>query len=401
MRVAIFHNRYRERGGEDAAVEAQVELLAKAGHEVSLFCVDNRAEIRGTVGALRAARGTRWNRRTRARVRAFLDAYPCDVAHVHNFFPLLSPSLHHALSEQGVPVVQTLHNYRLVCASALLRRDGRDCEDCLSRGPWNAVRHGCYRGSRLQTAVWADMVAYHRRRGTWRERVDAFTTPSEFARRKLLHADLPPERVHVVPNPVADPGPPAPASGGAVYVGRLSAEKGVDLLLEAWRELPEVPLTLVGGGPEEPRLRALAGDLSNLRWLGAVPRERALAAIAGSGFVVLPSRVYEVFPMVALEAFSCGRAVVAPDRGALSEVVEDGRSGVHFGSGSASALAAACRALLAAPERVRVLGAEARAVYEERYAPEHTRARLEAVYRAAIRRAASRDAEAASRRRAR
>ena len=164
MRIAVFHNRYRERGGEDAAVDAQVELLIKGGHEVQLHSVDNREEIRGVVGALRAGRRARWNPATRTRVAGWLADSSPDVAHVHNFFPLLSPSLHHALAERGLPVVQTLHNYRLVCANALLRRAGAPCRECIDHGPWRALRYGCYRGSRVQTAVWSEMTAYHRRR---------------------------------------------------------------------------------------------------------------------------------------------------------------------------------------------------------------------------------------------
>jgi glycosyltransferase involved in cell wall biosynthesis len=389
MRVAFFHNRYRERGGEDSAVESLCELVAKAGHEVHRFDVDNRAEIRGPLGALRAARSARWNPRTPRRALAFLDEHRCDVAHVHNFFPLLSPSLHAALARRGVAVVQTLHNYRLLCANALLLRDGRACEECVSQGPWNAIRHGCYRGSRLQTAVWADMVAYHRRRGTWRDDVDVFTTPSAFAKRKLLGAGLPEERTLVLPNPVADPGEPGAAGEGALYVGRLSAEKGVDLLIRAWGELAHAPLTIVGGGPEEASLRRAAAGMPGIRFLGALPRDRVLAEMAASAFVVVPSRAYEVFPMVALEAFASGRAVVAPTPGALAEIVEPSATGVHFASGDAGALAEACRGLLEDPARTRAMGEEARAVYEEQYAADRVLARLEKVYATALRRRAT------------
>ncbi|MGH0032598.1 MAG: glycosyltransferase family 4 protein [Myxococcota bacterium] len=389
MRVTFFHNRYRERGGEDSAVESLIDLVAKAGHEVRLYCVDNREAIRGPLGALQAAGSARWNPRVPARVNAFLDEHPCDVAHVHNFFPLLSPALHATLAKRGVAVVQTLHNYRLLCGNALLLRDGAACEECVSRGPWNAVRHGCYRGSRLQTAVWADMVSHHRRRGTWRDAVDVFTTPSPFAKRKLLAAGLPEERTLLLPNPVADPGAPALPGEGAVYVGRLSPEKGVDLLIEAWREQRGAPLTLVGGGPDEAALRARAAGVPGVRFLGAVPRDRALAAIREAAFVVVPSRAYEVFPMVALEAFASGRAVVAPSPGALAEVVEPGATGLHFASGDAAGLADACRTLLADPGRVREMGDEARAVYEEQYAPDRTLLRVEKVYRTALRRRAA------------
>jgi glycosyltransferase involved in cell wall biosynthesis len=385
MRVAFFHNRYRERGGEDAAVAAQIDLLAKAGHEVSLLDMDNAGAIRGPVSALRAALGARWNPATAARVGAFLAEHPCDVAHVHNFFPLLSPSLHHALSDHGIPVVQTLHNYRLVCANAALLRSGRPCEECVSRGPWNAVRHGCYRGSRIQTAVWADMTAHHRRLGTWRERVDVFTTPSEFARGKLLAAGLPGERVVVLPNPVMDPGPIAAPGRGAACVARLSPEKGVDLLIEAWRRLSGEPLVIVGGGPEEARLRRLAQGVAGVRFTGAVSHQDALAAIAACAYLVVPSRAYEVLPTVAIEAFAAGRPVVAGAPGALAGVIEPGRTGLLFDTGGVAQLADACRTLAAHPERARAMGCEARAEYEARYAPERTLARMAEVYARALR----------------
>lgn len=383
MRIAFFHNRYREQGGEDAAVAAQIELLSKAGHEVNLCAVGNREEIRGPMGALRAAAGARWNPRTRGLVLRFLAEHPCDVAHIHNFFPLFSPALHHTLIGEGIPVVQTLHNYRLLCANALLMRRQKPCEECVVRGPWNAVRYGCYRGSRLQTAVWADMTVHHRRRGTWHDCVDLFTTPSDFARRKLLAAGLPEDRMAVLPNPVADPGVPDSPGSGAVYVGRLSPEKGVDLLLTAWQGMDGEPLVIVGAGPEEARLRRLGENIPGVRFLGAVAPDRALAAIAASAYVVVPSRAYEVFPMVVLEAFAAGRPVVAPAPGAMAEVIEVGRTGFLFDSGGAAQLAHACRRLSLHPERTAAMGEEARAEYEACYAPERTLARMLELYRVA------------------
>lgn len=386
MRIGIFHNRYLQRGGEDVASDAEAALLAKAGHEVHRFTVDNRDAIEGSrLGPVRTALGAHWNPETPRQVDAFLDAHPVDVAHVHNFFPVLSPSLHWALARRSVPVVQTLHNYRLLCANGMLLREGRPCEECVTRGPWNALRHGCYRGSRAQTAVWARATAHHRRRGTWEDAVSLFTTPSEFARRKLLQAGLAPERVVVKPNPVADPGAPTPPGEGAVYVGRLSHEKGVDLLLEAWRAQGGAPLCIVGGGPEEARLRAQGAGIPGVRFLGEQEHARALAAIAAAAFVVVPSRWYEIFPMAALEALACGRAVVVPKDTALAEIVEAGRTGVHFAFGDAADLARACRELLLAAPFTRALGEEARASYEDLYADGPALARLEAVYEAVLR----------------
>jgi glycosyltransferase involved in cell wall biosynthesis len=390
MRVAIFHNRYLQRGGEDTASDAEAALLAKAGHEVHRFTVENRDAIQASpLAPVRVALVAHWNPETPRAVDAFLDAHPVDVAHVHNFFPVLSPSLHWALARRGMPVVQTLHNYRLLCANGMLLRDGRPCEECVTRGPWNAVRHGCYRGSRTQTAVWARVVAHHRRRGTWEEAVSLFTTPSEFARRKLVGGGLAPERVVVKPNPVGDPGPPAPPGTGAVYVGRLSREKGVDLLLEAWRSQGGAPLTIVGGGPEEPRLRAQGASIPGVRFLGAVEHGRALAAIAGAAFVVVPSRWFEVFPMAAMEALACGRAVVVPRGTALAEIVDAGRTGLHFAFGDSADLSRVCRDLLRTPDLTRALGEDARATYEDRYADGPALTRLEAVYESALRSARS------------
>jgi glycosyltransferase involved in cell wall biosynthesis len=386
MRVGIFHNRYFERGGEDVAADAEAALLGKAGHEVHRFTADNREALtRSALAPVRTAFTAHWNPETPRQVDAFLDAHPVDVAHVHNFFPVLSPSLHWALARRGVPVVQTLHNYRLLCANGLFLRDGKPCEDCVTRGPWNALRHGCYRGSRAQTAVWARATAHHRRRGTWEDAVSLFTTPSEFARGKLLQAGLDPERVVTKPNPVADPGPPTPPGEGAVYVGRLSHEKGVDLLIEAWRTQGGAPLTLVGGGPEEARLRALAEGIPGVRFLGPQDHGRALAAVAAAAFAVVPSRCYEVFPSAAVEAQACARALIVPRGTALTDFVEPGRTGLHFDFGDAADLARACRELLQAAAFTRALGEEARVNYEERYAEGPALARLEAVYARALR----------------
>jgi glycosyltransferase involved in cell wall biosynthesis len=380
MRIAVFHNRYRERGGEDAAVDAQVELLVKAGHEVRFCCVDNREEIQGITGALRAGRFARWNPATEARVAGWLDGFEADVAHVHNFFPLLSPSLHHALAERGIPVVQTLHNYRLVCANALLLREGAPCRECVDRGPWRALRYGCYRDSRVQTAVWSDLTAYHRRRGTWRDCVTRFVAPSEAARRELVAAGLSDAHTLVIPNPVADPGAPAPPGEGGVYVGRLSREKGLDLLLDAWQRLAGTPLWIVGGGPEEARLRARAAALPNVRFLGEVSRDRALAAFAGAAFAVVPSLALEVFGMTTLEAMASGRPAVVPRGSAMAELVDPGRTGLAFESGDVASLADACRALAQDPAAAAALGEEARRDYEDLFAPDVVLAALEGLY---------------------
>jgi glycosyltransferase involved in cell wall biosynthesis len=385
MRVAIFHNRYLHRGGEDSVVDVEVELLRKAGHSVRTFFVDNRDEIAGRVmGALRAGWSARWNRTAHSRVGEFLEEEPVDVGHVHNFFPLLSPAVHAALRAHGVPVVQTLHNYRLLCANGLLLRRGLPCEECVTRGPWNSVRYGCYRGSRIQTAVWAEQAALHRRRDTWGQLVDLFTVPSELARRKLLAAGLAPERLVVKPNPVADPGRPAFGGRGAVFVGRLSAEKGVASLLEAWKGVAGVPLTIIGSGPEEPSLRRRAAALPGVRFLGRVGRERVQAELRAAAFAVQPSIAYETFCLTVVEAMAAGTPTVATRGTAPGELVEHGRTGLLFDSGDVAGLAEACRRLAADSGLAESMGREARANYEERFTPEVSLQALVAVYERAL-----------------
>lgn len=390
MRIAIFHNRYVYRGGEDSVVDTEAELLRKSGHDVRLFTVDNRDAIEGSpLGAVRAGLHARWNPEIHRRVGEFASRESIEVGHVHNFFPLLSPAVHAALSERGIPVVQTLHNYRLLCANGMFLRQERACEDCVVRGPWNAVRHGCYRGSRLQTAVWADHTATHRRRRTWQDHVDCFTVPSAFAREKLLAADLPPERVVVKPNSVPDPGAPPTPGQGAVFVGRLAREKGVHLLIEAWREMSGTSLNIVGTGPEEARLRAQAAGVAGVRFLGELDGGGVISAVQAAAFTVVPSIWYENFPVSLAEAMACGRPSVAASPSALDEFVEHGRTGLRFQSGSICSLAAACAEMIRDPARTTSMGREARSDYEDRLTPEAcTKALLDVYAQAAVVRSA-------------
>jgi glycosyltransferase involved in cell wall biosynthesis len=246
------------------------------------------------------------------------------------------------------------------------------------------VRHGCYRGSRLQTAVWAHASAYHRRRGSWLELVDRFVAPSEFARRKLVAAGLPAERFVVKPNPVADPGEPHWGGHGALYVGRLSPEKGLRLLLDAWAEMDGYPLSIVGTGPEEALLRRRAEGCPGVRFTGELSRDAVRRQLARAAFVVAPSIWYENFPLAVAEALAAGKPVVASHPTALSDMVEEGRTGLRFRLGEATSLARACRRLASDPALAEAMGREARLHYEDFLAPERSLERLLAVYRGVL-----------------
>jgi glycosyltransferase involved in cell wall biosynthesis len=237
----------------------------------------------------------------------------------------------------------------------------------------------------MATAVWAEATAAQRRWGSWLSSVDRFVAPSLFAKRKLAAAGLPPERIVVKPNPVPDPGEPVPPGRGAVYVGRLSPEKGLAVLLDAWRTLPGTPsLLIAGAGPDAARLRERARGIPGVAFLGEVARDRVPQLFADAAFAVVPSLWYEVSPVTVAEAMAAGRAVVASDAGAMAELVEPGANGLLFRSGDAASLASACRRLLEDADLVAALGREARARYEEELAPQRSTERLLALYEEVI-----------------
>jgi glycosyltransferase involved in cell wall biosynthesis len=392
LRVLSVHTRYQQPGGEDAVRESEARLLEAAGIEVVRLDDDN-ARL-ADMGRVRAAATTLWSAEAHARVAAQVRRHRIDVVHVHNGFPLLSPSILHAAADAGAAVVQTLHNYRLACASAVLWRDGAVCEACLGR--WLAlpgVRHGCYRDGRAASAVVAATLALHRALGTWRRKVDAFIVLTEWQRAKMIAAGLPPDRLHVKGNALeADPGPGTGTGGFALYVGRLTREKGVPTLLRAWQgaTAPALPLTIVGDGPLEAEVRAAAAGA--VAWLGRRPAGEVMALIGEAAFLVFPSEWYEGFPRVLVEAMACGTPVLAAGLGAAAEIVPPGRAGRHFPPGDSAALAAAATSLAAELAASPALRLSSRQLYEERYRPEANLRALLAIYDEALRRAAARRA---------
>jgi glycosyltransferase involved in cell wall biosynthesis len=322
------------------------------------------------------------------------------LVHFHNTFPLLSPAAYHAARSAGAAVVQTLHNYRLLCPGANFFRDGRVCEDCLGkRFAWPAIQHACYRGSRAATAVTATMLAAHRLKRTWTEAVDAYVALTEFARGKLIAGGLPADKIAVKPNFVSpDPQAGAGRGGYALYVGRLSAEKGIDQLLSAWRRLDgAVPLKIVGDGPLANQVREAAERDPHIERLGAQPLDKVHQLLGDAAFLVCASACYEGLPKTIVEAFAKGMPVVAPRHGAMAEIVEHGRTGLHFVPGDADSLAAQALSLFRDDRARQRMRGEARAEFEAKYTAARNYSLLLDVYRGALGRrgpsAAALDAE--------
>lgn len=381
MRVLFVHNYYQQAGGEDQVVAAECAMLAGMGHGVTTYTAQN-ASI-SAMSKARVAVTTTWNRGAYREIRARVRQDRPTVVHCHNTFPLISPAAYRAVQAEGVPVVQTLHNYRLLCPNAMFLRDGRPCEDCMGKTvPWPGVVHACYRDSRAATSAVAAMLGVHRMLGTWKREVDVYIALTEFARRKFIEGGLPADRVKVKPNFVhPDPGPGEGKGRYALFVGRLAAEKGIQLLLDAWGRLrSDVPLKIVGDGPLAPAVAAAARSTPSIEWLGPRPRPDVLDLMREASFLVVPSVWYEGLPMIVTEAFAVGLPVVMSDIGGLPELVEDGRTGLVFRSGDADDLSSRIEWALGDSARLRSMRVEARAEFAAKYTAERNYELLMAIY---------------------
>ncbi len=384
-KVLLVHNYYQQRGGEDESFDAEGALLRERGHDVVVHTVHNDAVDGMSSAGLAAA--VVWNRAAYREVRALVRRERPALVHCTNTFPLLSPSVYYAARAEGLPVVQHLRNYRLACVNGLFFRDGRVCEDCLGlAAPWHGVRHGCYRGSPAASGAVAAMVGVHRAVGTWARMVDVYVTLTEFARGKLVEAGLPADRVHVKPNFLRRPPAVGDGAGGyALFVGRLSPEKGLGTLLAAWERLGgALDLVVVGDGPSAPAVAEAAARVPGVRWLGRQPLERVYELMGGARLLVFPSEWYETFGRVAMEAFAAGTPVVAAQIGAVAEVVEHGQTGLHFRPGDPADLARQVTWALEHPDAWAAMRGRSRRRFEALYSADRNYEMLSALYRRAL-----------------
>ncbi|ANN20884.1 glycosyl transferase [Amycolatopsis orientalis] len=391
MKVLVIHNRYRSEqpSGENNVVDQEVALLAEAGHDVGLF--ERRSDDISEMSLPRKAvvpLQVPWNRAVRAELaRRLADDRP-DVVHIHNTFPLLSPSVLAACADAGVPTVATVHNYTLICPPGTLYRDGQVCTDCVGRKPIPAVRHGCYRGSALATVPMAASLMLNR--GRWWSGVSRFFCISRAQREVLITAGMPAERLAVKYNYVDDPGKTRRGAGEHVlFLGRITAEKGVGLLMTAWDQLaaaggPLPPLVIAGTGPMQDEVARWAHGRDDVRYVGLQSKEECRDLIARSNAVVAPSEWLETFGLVVVEAMAAGVPTVAAAHGAFRELVEDGVTGLLHEPGNPESLAARLREIVGDAERNQQMGWAARLVYEQEFTPKVGLERLVGGYQAAI-----------------
>ncbi len=394
LRIAMAHNHYGSEApsGENVVFEAERRLLQDRGHDVVSF--ERRSdEIRrqGPRGLATGALSAPWNPFAARRLRSLLERERPDVLHVHNPFPLLSPSIFHAARGLPVATVWTLHNYRPFCAAATLMRDGVPCTECIDRrSPLPGFVHGCYRGSSLATLPIAAMIDLLERAGTLAREVDAFVVLTSFQREMVIRAGLPPDRVHVKPNFHPAPPPVVPwreREPRVLFAGRLGPEKGVRVLLDAWSLWPGAPLLeIAGDGPERMALEARARALGlgeRVRFLGQVPSAEVGRRMARARLLAVPSLCFEGFPLVVRDAFAAAVPVVASRIGALERIVEDGRTGLLFSPGDAADLHRRMADAWADPGKLEAMGLAARDSFDGRYTADRSYEALMAVYGAA------------------
>ncbi|AFY36226.1 glycosyltransferase [Calothrix sp. PCC 7507] len=381
MHILQVHNTYKIRGGEEETCAAEVKLLQDMGHKVAIYG-DHNDRI-ATINPASLALNTIWSSKNYTKVKQILQRQPYDVVHIHNFFPLISPSVYYAAKDAGVRVVQTLHNYRFLCPNGLFFRDGQVCEDCLGKFvPLSGVQHGCYREDKAATAGVAAMLILHRLLNTWKNQVDCYISMTEFGRQKFIEGGFPAEKIVVKPHFVApDPGVGSGSGGYALYVGRLSVEKGLDTLLAAWEQLGgKIPLKIIGDGQLSDRVKEAVAKMPGVEWLGRKPINEVYEMIGEAKVLILPSKWYETFGRVAIEAFAKGTPVIAANIGAIAELVDHQRTGLHFIPGDAQDLAQKMEWIISHPIQLAQMRQEARSEFENKYTAKKNYQQLIQIY---------------------
>jgi glycosyltransferase involved in cell wall biosynthesis len=381
MKILLAHNYYQHRGGEDYVFEAEAKLLESKGHQVIQYivhndCISNKNVVKNAVSTI-------WNPKTFSDIRALIKNENVQIAHFHNTFPLISPSAYYAAQAEEVPVVQTIHNYRLLCPNALFYRNQRVCESCLGMAfPLPGVLHGCYRNNKAASAAVATMLAAHRITNTWKRTVSRYIALTNFAREKLITGGIPEERIVVKPNFISpDPGYCDTPENYALFVGRLSHEKGVTTLLDAWQYLGSlIPLKIAGEGSEDSQVRRAIKNFEGIEWLGYQPKSKIFSLMKKAAFLIFPSVWYEGLPTTVLESFAVGTPVIASKLGALTSLVVPGKNGFFFEAGNSQSLFEAVKEALMNPSLLLTMRKTARLTYEENFTANKNYALLTEIY---------------------
>lgn len=382
INILMAHNYYKVPGGEDTVFHNEVKMLEKNGHKVIKYTRHNDEIKGGLFSKLRLGIETIFSFKTYKEVKKLIDENDIDVVHVHNTLPLISPSIYYAARSKKVPVLQTIHNFRLLCPGATFTRDGEICEECISKGLKQSLKYRCYRNSLFQTFIMYTMLKFHRIIGTYNK--INYITLTEFNKQKLLNLVRDESKIYVKPNFVEKRNQSERRlEDYFVYIGRLDNIKGINFLVESWKEIDNhIKLYIIGTGPEEEELKKIIAEnnLNNIILLGLMEREDAFKVIEKSRAIIVPSKWYEGFPMTIAESFSLGVPVVGSKLGNIESIVDDGNNGLLFDKNNKESLKQVISRVFYDKELNISLGKNAYQVFKYKYTDEENYKSIENIY---------------------
>lgn len=387
----MIHNYFQKWGGGDQSTEQELALLRERGEDVEFYFRHND-EIKDFSKPRLAGLffETTWSQKSYNEVSETIKRFKPDIIHCQNFFTLVTPAIFYAAARSKVPIVQSLRDFRLLCPIGFFVRNGEVCEECMTHSLWRGIKYGCYRNSSAQTASIALMLKTHRILNTWNKRVNGFVALTEFSRQKFIEGGLPAEKIVVRPNFMTnDPGVQDHERTYALFVGRMSTEKGIKTLLEAWKHIPDLPLKVVGGGDlvDWAKDYLKENNITNVELIGFVKPDEVLEYQRRAKFVIMPSLWYETFGRVILEGYAVGTPAIVSNLGAMAELVEEERTGLRFTPGDADDLARKVRYAIDHPAMVETWGQNARRKVENEFLAERAYERLMDIYGQVLNRA--------------
>lgn len=391
MKILLIHNSHRSgsSSGDDIVFNKESKLLEQYGNEViKINPSNNEFDHAGAFRKISTILQVPWSFSYYKKIKHVLAKEKPDIVHLHNFFPFISPSVLYASDSAGVPVVHTLHDFRYLCPMAFFMRDGKICEECKDGKFFKSIAYGCFKGSRLQSIPVAFMLKMHWYLKTFKRRIGGYICLTDSERKIYLNAGFDEEKLFIKPNFVDDMFEQDKYTFGnyVVFIGRLSEEKGLSTLIGAWRDLPDIPLKIVGDGPDAEDFKSLVSELKikNIDFLGYKPYLECRKILNDSRFLVMPSLCYETFGLSIVEAFSYCKPVIASNLGAMADLVKHNQTGLLFEPGNHLDLAEKIKWLWKHKDETIRMGENARKEYEEKYTPEKNYNMLMGIYEKVI-----------------
>ena len=385
MRILIIHNRYQQRGGEDSVFENESSLLKKYGNSVEQLIFSNE-EINSPISKIKAGISSIYNKSSAKKLDNKIQIFKPDIIHVHNFFPIASPSIFYESQKHNIPIVMTLHNYRLICPNALLFRDGKVCEECINKEfAINGVMNGCYRDSKLQTFALATMSYLHKKTKTWENRVDKYIALTNFAKNKILNSSLKlkEKQITIKPNYVNDHGFELNKDDYLIFIGRLSKEKGVDILLNAFKNSKR-KIVIIGSGPMKDIVEEYSKNYQNIEYLGFQQMDVIIQKLKKAKALIFTSVWYEGMPMTILESLSTGTPVVSTDIGGPAEIITNNKTGLIYKVGDVEDLQNSIEKLYSDNDFFKNLCINARKEFEDKFSEKQNYQKLINIYKEVI-----------------